>query len=277
MKKIKTVFTLAATFLVFMSNAQQQKDSVNAQQPLAAEKLQLSKVQEFGIGFSSLNSYSLQYRWGNEKRLYRIQANIGGSGSIGNSSNNSYTAQDTTNNSALSTTKTTTPINLNCGLSFSILKIKPISEKFGLLYGGFCALNYIIQKSNSTEITNTFYSINGGNSASNNINTTTTKRNYQTFQPSIGLVLGAVYNINASFRLYAEIDPSLYYAHNNSTMNTISSTTYPNSPNQNNTNNTQSSSNGYPTNIANPTNTFGVQSLSNSGASLTIVYRITKK
>jgi hypothetical protein len=276
MKKIKTVFTVTATFLVFMLHAQVQKDSVKAQQPLALAKAQLPKVQEFGIGISGFNNYSLQYRWGNENRLYRIQGNIGGSGSVGNSSNNSYTAQDTTNNSALSTTKTTTPINLNCGLSFSILKIKPVSEKFGLLYGGFCALNYFIKQSNSTENTNTFYSINNGNSVNHSINTTITKQNSQTFQSSIGLVLGAVYNINASFRIYAEIDPSVYYSYNNSTTNTTSSTTYPNSPNANNIHNTQSSGNGYPTYLANPINTFGLQSLSNSGASLTIVYRITK-
>lgn len=29
-----------------------------------------SKVSEVGIGLKNLNSFSLQYRWGNEKRLY---------------------------------------------------------------------------------------------------------------------------------------------------------------------------------------------------------------
>ncbi len=267
MKKIKTVFTLTATFLAAVLNAQEPQTTAPVAQPAALQKPQLPKVQEYGIGFSSLNSYSLQYRWGNESRLYRIQGNIGGLGSVGNTPNNSSTLHDTINNSSSSTNKTTTPINLNCGLSFSILKLKSVSEKFGFLYGGIFGLSYSINQSTSTGTTNNVYSINSGNSVNNNNSTTTTKRNSQIFTPSIGIALGAVYNINASFRLYAEIDPNIYYAYNNSTTNTTGSTTYPNAPNQNNT---QTS------NTLNPTNTFGLSGLSNSGASLTIVYRITK-
>lgn len=262
MKKIKIVITLTATFLVSTLNAQEQPQQ---SQPAIIKPLP-SRVVEYGIGLSNLNSFSLQYRWGNETKLYRIEGNIGGSGSTGNSSNKSSTLRDTLSNSSSGTTKTTTPINLNCGFSFSILKIKSISEKFGFLYGEILGLSYNINQSTST--TNSISTFN--TSVYNNYTTTaTTKQNSQTFQPYVGIVLGAVYKISPSFLLYAEIDPNIYYAYNESKRNTTSSITYTNVASQGN-NNTRASSN------PNSTNTFGLSNLSNSGASLTIVYRITK-
>lgn len=232
---------------------------------LIASKLtgqdQLPKVKEFGIGLTNFNSFSLQYRWGNEKRLFRISGNIGGTTSNGNSSDKSTTIQDTINNGSSSTAKTTSPINLNCGLSFSILKIKSVSEKLGFVYGGISSFAYAISQTNTNK-----NSIQQGNTYPNNsnsINTTTSKISSQTFQPSIGMALGVVYKINSSFLLYAEIDPNLYYAYQKTTSittNEITSTTY---------NYLQTD------NVPGSTNTFGIANLTNSGASLTIVYRIT--
>jgi hypothetical protein len=228
----------------------------------AQDQPTLPKVKEFGIGLTGFNSFSLQYRWGNEHRLFRLSGNIGGTTSAGNSSDNSSTVQDTINNGSSSTTKTTTPINLNCGLSFSILKIKQVSEKFGFICGGIYAFTYSINQSTTT--TN---SANNGNYPYNIYTTTsTTKRNSQNFQPSLGIVIGAVYKINSSFLLYAEIAPNIYYAYNKITSNMTSIRTYTN----NNMNETTDSS------MPSSTNTFGLSNLSNSGATLTIVYRITK-
>lgn len=223
---------------------------------------QLSTVREFGLGLSNFNNFSLQYRWGNEHRLFRLAGNIGETSSSGNSSANSYNIIDTMNTSNLSTTKTVTPLNLNCGLSFSILKIKSVSEKFGLLYGGIFSFSYSINKTN-TDGTAT----NNQNTNPNNNNTTisTTKKNSQTFQPMVGIALGAVYKINSSFLLYAEIDPNIYYSYQMTTMNSTSTAIYANYSTRTRTDISPGSS-----------NTFGLANLTNSGASLTIVYRITK-
>jgi len=226
---------------------------------LAAQD-QPAKVQELGIGISSLNSFSLQYFWGNEHRLFRLSGNIGGTSSVGNSSDNLSTVQDTLSNSTLGTTKTTTPVNFNCGLGLSILKIKQVSEKFGFICGGMYAFNYSIIQSTMT--TN---SVSSGTNSYYNY-TSTTKNNSQTFRPSLGMVVGAVYKINSSFFLYAEIAPNIYYAYNKVTSNMTATRTYTNG----NPSETQESTN------PSTTNTFGLSNLSNSGATLTIVYRITK-
>lgn len=222
------------------------------------------KVKEFGIGFSSFNSFSLQYRWGNEHRLFRISGNIGGTTSNGNSSDNATTVKDTTSSNSSGTAKSTSPINLNCGLSFSILKIKSVSEKFGIVYGGISAFTYSVNQTNTDGTSN----INSSTFPNNNrITTSTTKKNSQTFQPSLGIAFGAVYKFNSSFSLYAEIDPNIYYAYTKSTTHSTTATNYTNYS----YNNYTKTDNNYGS-----TNTFGLANFANSGASLTIVYRITK-
>jgi len=240
-KKIKIVIAFALILIVSTLKAQ-----VN----------QPNDVKEFGIGLSSLNSFSLQYRWGNENRLFRITGTIGGTTSNGNSSNNTSDVLDTTyNNSSSTSTSNKSPINLNCGLGFSILKLKSISQKFEFMYGGICSISYIYSNTQSTQ---TGSSINNGITYPDDM---TSKRTSQTLQPSIGIVIGAVYKISSSFLLYAEIAPNIYYAYNKTTTNS----TYSSQQNEISTSNTSSSN-----------NTFGVSGLSNSGASLTIVYRIPK-
>ena len=90
------------------------------------------KVKEFGIGFTSLTAYSLQYRWGNTKRLFRANINIAGSTAFGNGNNGNdqSTIQTTisTNNTPGITT-TNTPISFATGISFSMFYLKNISKK----------------------------------------------------------------------------------------------------------------------------------------------------
>jgi len=183
-----------------------------------------AKVKEFGIGLSSFNSFSLQYRWGNEKRLFRINAVIGGSTSFGNGTNNFDETRDTSyKNSNSTTSKSTSPLNINGTLSFSILRIKQIKDKFGLFSGPTIGVSYL----------------------TSNIKTTETG------------------TINASFLIYAEISPNLYYAYNTTSNKRIDNTSQPSQY----ISSSNSTSSG---------NTFGVSNLSNSAALLTIAYRITK-
>lgn len=213
----------------------------------AQDQSTLPKVKEFGIGLTGFNSFSLQYRWGNEKRLFRVSGIIGGTFS---SDNSSIEAISSTYPAASSTTKTTTPLDFNCSLNFSVLKLKSVSEKLGILYGGIVAFTYFEKKTNIVKIS--YNALDPTNTT-----TTTTKQNSKNFQPSLGFAIGAVYKINSSFLLYAEIDPNIYYSYAKGTSN---STTL----------NSNDFENG-----SGSKKIFGLANLSNSGASLTIVYRIT--
>ena len=222
---------------------------------------QVARVKEFGIGLYNLNSYFLQYRWGNEKRLVRFSGNIGGVSSLGKSSDNSITEKDTVNSGTTATTNNTIPINLNAGLSFSLLKIKMLSDKFGIMYGGISTISYWINKSNTDRV-------NGNNGLFGFSSTVTTRMNSQTIQPSLGIVIGGVYKISPVILLYVEIDPNIYYSYKKDDTTII-------------TNSVNSSKNGNVTYIKTEvipatTSSFGLSNVSNSGASLTFVYRITK-
>jgi hypothetical protein len=217
---------------------------------MAQDKQPLPKVREFGIGLTSLNSFSLQYHWGTENRLFRLAGSIGGytTTSDGQTIDNS--------NSYLQESNNTKPINLNCGLNLSILKLKAITDKFSFLCGGMVAFNYYINQSNSELTTTT------NNNGFTFIINSQTKYSSQSFGPSLGIVLGASYKINSSFILYAEVGPNLYYSYSTTTSTTTRT---------NNGSSSVSTSDSPST-----SHTFGLSNLSNSGAMLTIVYRFSK-
>ncbi|HEX7414173.1 MAG TPA: hypothetical protein VF411_09015 [Bacteroidia bacterium] len=227
----------------------------------------LLKVKELGIGFSNLNSFSLQYRWGTDNMLFSISGSIAGSTSFGSGTNGSTQVRDTMSSYNSSTTsKTSTPINFSTGLSFSALHIKYITKKFGIMHGGILGCSYAIAN-NQTNSTGTNVNYQYHNTAQTGTFpiSGTTNNHSQTIQPYIGLVFGAVYKINKSFLVYVSIAPNFYYAHTNSTTNTTYNSNLPY---------TYYTTNNY--NSSSTNNTFGLASLSNSGATITIVYRIPK-
>src|ERR1700751_1647163 len=109
MKSIKTLLVAA---IIFISTALRAQDT---------SWMPAKKVKEFGLGFSGLNAYSLQYRWGNTKWLYRINANISGFNNSGSNildnANNGNNLTNTTRNN------TKTPLNISTSLGFSVLFI----------------------------------------------------------------------------------------------------------------------------------------------------------
>ena len=142
-----------------------------------------------------------------------------------------------------------------------MFKIKQLTDKFGFIYGGVAG---VIYSTSSGQTTTTEFSQTGNYNTPYSYNLVV-KNNSQNIQPYAGFVLGAVYKINASFLLYAEIDPNIYYAHTNTSARTT------------NTNTTQLPSTNFSNeNTSNKNNTIGISGLSNSGAMLTLVYRITK-
>jgi hypothetical protein len=225
---------------------------------------QTPKVKEFGLGFSGLNNFSLQYRWGNEKKLYRFSGDLGGSGNFGKSSRDvAGLGYSNVINNQTTNGKNKNPLNVSCGLNFSILKLNSLSEKFGLVYGMMFGINYTNSKGESSE---------NGMVTSNNTGAlltypviSTSKTNSQSFSPRLGVALGVYYKISPSFLVYAEIDPNIYYAY----------TTTKNSTYQKQT--VQQETLTYKSNETLKNNSFGVSGLSNSHANITLVYRINAK
>lgn len=264
MKTINKVLAIGLCLFAINCSAQ------NASKPdtlLKKDTLPKVKVKELGIGFTSLTAYSLQYRWGTDNVLFSISGSIAGSTSFGSGTNGSTQAQDTTySNTSTGSSKTSTPINFSTGLSFSALHIKYITKKFGIMHGGIlgCSYSIVNSQTNSTG-TNVTYQYHNYSQTGTFPYSSATNNHSQTIQPYIGLIFGAVYKINKSFLIYVSIAPNIYYAHTNRTYTTTYNSQQPNYVYTTNNRNTSSTN-----------NTIGLASLSNSGAMLTLVYRITK-
>jgi hypothetical protein len=255
MNNLKTTLSLMFACITSVLCAQQPAPATIVTDTLAAK--QKIRVQEYGIGFYNLNNYSLQYRWGTPKVLYRINANVGYTG-FSNSSSATTNYANMGFGYSSNDIQIKTPVTLNTSLGFSVLTIKQINPKFGLMLGGTAGLTYSYTTGQNTQ-TNT-YQDSSGNPISRSV---TTKTRATTLQPYMGFVLGVFYKITPSFIIYAEIAPNIYYA----ASQTSSSATITNQPSG-----TSYRSGDRLTNSSN----IGLSGFSNSGAMLTLVYRITK-
>jgi hypothetical protein len=256
MKNLKVNLPLVFVCITSALCAQLQTPLVNPTDTLASK--QKIRVKEYGIGFTGLNSYSLQYRWGTPKVLYRINANVGFTG-LSNANNNTDNYQNNTGSFSASSdnVQIKTPATISTAIGFSVLTLKQINPKFGIVLGGTAGLTYSYTTGQNIQAS-TYQDPNNFS-----VETVTTKSTTQTLQPYMGFVLGAYYKINPSFIIYAEIAPNIYYA-SSQTKSTSNTTYYP--P----TTDTRSST------TSNTSANLGLSGLSNSGAMLTLVYRITK-
>jgi hypothetical protein len=218
---------------------------------MAQEKRSLTK--EYGIGLRGINSISLQYRWGTESKLHRIGAGLGGSTSFGTTDQSNSridTARhfnDFNNNSA----NTRSPFVFNFNVNYSILNLKFASEKFGYFYGPSIGLGFNYSKDNNVGSQTSGYN--------NVVNTSNTKSKnmYTTYRPSLGVVLGLVYKVNSNLLIYGELNPNLFYNYSYNTTHFVSGQT------------------AITTNDSKRIlNEFGFSDLSNSGAMITLVYRM---
>lgn len=209
----------------------------------------IHKVNEIGIGFATLTSYSLRYQWGKDNFVYRITAvSLGGTNSTANSN---YTTTSTTPLSSNSSSPSivNTPINLSGGLNFSIANIKHINKKFGFMFGAEVGVNLSYVKSKTDNIF--IYKTSGSPPPS----PYSTEAITTSYAPFIGIVIGARYKLSPSFYLYAEITPNINY--------TYAKASVTNTPGVDT-----------PINTNKITRTYGLSGLANSGAMITIIYRI---
>lgn len=220
---------------------------------LTAQEQTPAKVKEVGIGFSGLNNFSLQYRWGTEKKLYRISGSLGGNSGFGTTSND-YRWNDTTLKSGSVKGTNQSPVDLSLGLSFSVLNLKPGANKLGFFYGPTIGLfsTYSSANQSSPQYTLNNSTYNGYDSQSTRLSSSI----------NLGLTMGVMYKINEAFYLYGEITPSVYFT------NLYEKST--------NTSFYINSNASYTTEQKKSSNSFGLAGISNSGAMFTLVYRITK-
>jgi hypothetical protein len=249
MKTTTITLTLIATLVVNVSI-------------LTAQNLP-ANIKEYGIGFRNLNDFSLQYRFGTEKKLKRIDLNLGGSTSFANSSDRNKNQVSSGNEQeANGAGNSKTPVSFNLGLVYSRLKLKAINDKFGLLSGTYLGIYYNTKYDQSV-------SENKVQNINNPINPTIEKRFMSTrihgVQTSFGMVLGAYYKINQQFLIYAEVAPGVYYNFSHIKLNT--ETKIENVGISNSSFKTESEGNNH---------SFGITGFSNSAVHFSLIYRITK-
>lgn len=220
---------------------------------------QNTPVKEYGFGLYSLNNFSLQYRWGTEKKLFRIAGDIDLSSSKQNVNSTTLFNDSFAINSQNNNASTKNPFNIGLGIGLSILNLKPINENFGLVFGPSFATSfyYSSSKDEGTQI-------DSGTSFSKRMNYFTETKN-TTIRPSLGLIIGGYYSFNSKFFIYGEIRPNFYLKYEKNE----------------NTNNSNSIISNQPNTYIERTNdtdgtTFGISNLSNSNAMITFVYRIQK-
>jgi hypothetical protein len=214
----------------------------------------LPRVHDIGIGFSSTSSFSLRYQAWTDALLYRITLiSLGGTSSNSTTDNTvTNTVKVSTNAVAPSATSVNTPVNLSGGLNLSFAKIKPINDRLGFMFGTVIGVNisYVKTVTDYVYLTPFVYTPQPTPYTLDAIS--------QSYQPFIGIVIGVRYKISQAFFLYAEISPNINY-------------TYAKATNEN------SPAGPYtPNNYVKITNTYGLSGLSNSGALITIMYRILK-
>lgn len=224
---------------------------VNFAHNIANSQEMETKVHEVGIGFNSTSSFSLRYQWGTDQMVYRISVISLGVTNSDSKQTDAITATNTNPSTIIYSPLANTPINLSGGLNLSLAKMKSINEKFGFMYGTVLGINssYLKTKTEYDYLYTPQQNVLNSNYTTESISSS--------YAPFIGLLIGARYKISSSFYLYAEISPNINYTYAKATSTTTAGAYTP--PNSNKV-----------------TNTYGISGLANSGALITIVYRILK-
>lgn len=211
-----------------------------------------AKIKEFGLGFSSLKNYALQYRWGNERKIKRVSGFISAAGSMAKSENKT-SFEDTAYVYATNYDKTKSrPRNFDVGLALALLQLRKFNERFGYFFGPAVSGNYGYSDTYTERPVDLTTSFSGRGTQSKEI------RNQ--YGLSLGFTFGLSMKISADFYLYAELSPQAYY---NFTTTYLHVTTITNSSYSDRT---------YRGSSIN----YGVRNITNSKPLLSLIYRLTK-
>jgi hypothetical protein len=167
------------------------------------------RVKEYGLGLSGLNSFSLQYRWGNVKYLKRIAATVSarfskqGMYSFRNSNMPPFEYEMTQVNK---------PIQASAGVMFTFLGPKPLGDKFGIMWGPVFGTTYTHgqEKAKMETPVNTISGIQR--------QVTESFIMQHAITPSLGMSLGCYFMFTSSFYMHLEIQPGVWYSFGETTM-----------------------------------------------------------
>ena len=213
-----------------------------------SSKTNENSITEYGFGLYNLNSFSLQYRIGTEKRVTRFMGYL--SFNSNQTINTPEINSNLTNNYTYS--KTTTPLNFNFGFNIANLKLIKINEKLGLQRGlqVGASLNAIETNKETDYPKSSTYVKNYSNNHTKSISL------------NLGYVIGFYYKCNSNIYVYAEVAPTISYINSLSNIDNFD-------VDANNTTHNVSATNS-------KTKQFQLSGLSNSGAMISLVYRLNQ-
>ena len=149
---------------------------------LAAQQTAAPAIRQVGINFSSLNSFGLHYKTGNEKTLLRLSLlsmNLGASAQWGKKEDSVDVKQQ----------------HFGAGFRLGFERKVPVVAHFDFIWGLEAGCNFTYQKMTNKDIYSDF------------------KRTTWDITPLIDLVLGVNYTIADHLVLGAEIAPSIHYTY----------------------------------------------------------------
>ena len=230
-----------------------------------------SNFNEAGLVFSNLNSFGIRYKYGNDNIMFRITSLVlngtNTTTSYNNYSNNGINGADISASPSSS---------VGAGLNLGLEKIKWINNKSNFYYGFDWINSYTTSYSKS--VTPNVSTLNYTDENNEYVYLTTlynntSNSNTWTLSSGIGFIFGLSYKLSDLFTLQAELEPSISYKY---TETTTSATNYGVHWIGNST--TGYTPNDYISNSPSSTSinkgiTYG---LSNSGASITLAYKLVR-
>jgi hypothetical protein len=179
------------------------------------------RINEIGLIFSNLNSFGIRYKYGNDRTLFRLTSLVlNGTSTINSYSD--YSADGISDNDISNSTSNSIGAGVNVGFE----KRKWINDKF-CFYGGIDWINsYTRTKSNTVTPSQsqfTYTDTKGNFDVLSSVFNNTSNSLAWTASTGLGIAFGASYNLNRSFSITTELEPSISYKY---TKTTTSSETY---------------------------------------------------
>jgi hypothetical protein len=176
---------------------------------------------EVGLIFSSLNSFGLRYKCGNDNVMFRLTSVVlTGTASVNSYDN--YSFNGVNDNSVSNSTSNSIGPGLNVGIEKRVW----VGHGF-CLYGGLDWINSFSRTASNTTTPgtslNTYTQANGTFITQSAVINNASSSTAWTINSGLGVALGAFYKFKKSFSAGVELEPSITYKY---TETTTSATTY---------------------------------------------------